>query len=186
MKKKEFLNKKTEYPHMGFKSDDIIIRFSKLEDYERAPFIVNGFVFDIVDNGSGNGWSKSYIVHLDSDNSITYPELGITRISREGFLNQFSFSPRDSNSDISKIEIYTKAQMSGELLDFGCKDGQIIFQNIQYGTDCVLNEVNKAFFKKETPIAITLTYSEYKVDRENFVDSVRGLKEIVFPDFKFI
>ena len=38
MKKKEFLNKKAEYPHMGFKSDDIIIRFSKLEDYERAPF----------------------------------------------------------------------------------------------------------------------------------------------------
>ena len=171
---------------MGFKSDDIIIRFSKLEDYERAPFTFGGFIFDIVDDGSGGGWNKLYTVHLDSDNSIVYPELGITRISREGFLNQFNFSPRDANSNISKIEIHTKEQMTDELLDFGCKDGQIIFQNIQYGTDCNLNEVNKVFFKKETPIAITLTYSEYKKDRENFVDSVRGLKEIVFPDFKFL
>ena len=171
---------------MGFKSDDIIIRFSKLEDYERAPFIVNGFVFDIVDNGSGNGWGKSHIVHLDSDNSIVYPKLGIIRVSREGFLNQFNFSPRDSNSNISKIEIHTKEQMTDELLDFGCKDGQIIFQNIQYGTECDLNETNRAFFKKELPMMITLTYNEYKKDRENFVDSVRGLKEIVFPDFKFL
>lgn len=171
---------------MGFKSDDIIVRFSKLEDYERAPFIVNGFVFDIVDNGSGNGWSKSYIIHLDSDNSIVYPELGIIRVSREGFLNQFNFSPRDSNSNISKIEIHTKAQMSGELLDFGCEGGEINFQNIEYGTNCEYNEVNKAVFKKETPIIITLTYYEYKKSRENFVDSVRGLKEIVFPNFKFI
>nr|DAS97464.1 MAG TPA: hypothetical protein [Caudoviricetes sp.] len=186
MKKKEFLNKKTEYPHMGFKSDDIIIRFSKLEDYERAPFIVNGFVFDIVDNGSGNGWGKSYIVHLNSDNSITYPELGITRVSREGFLKQFDFSPRDSNSDISKIEIHTKEKMSENLSDFGCENGELNFQNIEYDTSCIHNEINKAFFKKETPISITLTYHEYKKDRENFVDSVRGLKEIVFPNFKFI
>lgn len=171
---------------MGFKSDDIIIRFSKLEDYERAPFVVNGFIFELVDDGSGNGWTKAHIVHLDSDNSIVYPELGITRVSREGFLNQFNFSPRDSNSNISKIEINTKAQMSDEILDFGCKGGQIIFQNIQYGTECDLNETNRAFFKKELPMMITLTYNEYKKDRENFVDSVRGLKEIVFPDFKFL
>ena len=186
MKKKEFLNKKAEYPHMGFKSDDIIIRFSKLEDYERAPFTFGGFIFNIVDNGSGNGWNKLYTVHLDSDNSIVYPELGITRISREGFLNQFNFSTRDSYSDISKIQILTKVKMTDELLDFGCKGGQIIFQNIQYGTECDLNETNRAFFKKELPMMITLTYNEYKKDRENFVDSVRGLKEIVFPDFKFL
>ena len=171
---------------MGFKSDDIIIRFSKLEDYERAPFIVNGFIFDIVDNGSGGGWNKMYTVHLDSDNFIVYPDLGIMRMSREGFLNQFNFSPRDSHSNISKIQILTKSKMTDELLDFGCKDGQIIFQNIQCGTECDLNETNRAFFKKELPIMIILTYNEYKKDRENFVDSVRGLKEIVFPDFKFL
>jgi hypothetical protein len=187
MKKKEFLNKKAEYPHMGFKSDDIIIRFSKLEDYERAPFTFSGFIFDIVDNGSGGGWNKMYTVHLDSDNSIVYPELGITRISREGFLNQFNFSPRDSHSNISKIQILTKSKMTDELLDFGCEGGELGFRSILYRTSCNNNGVNKAFFKKETPIAITLTYSSLKqTGKENFVDSVRGLKEIVFPDFKFI
>ena len=183
MKKQEFISKSCPFPYIGFKSDDIVISFSNIEDYKRLPFYIQTISFDIQDDGSGAGWSNARTFTTNPSNTRFYRN-GLTRISREHFIENMGFRPRDLNSEITKITFTCNIKQSG-FRDFGCDDGYVQSKDFRYDTHCHLSELNKVVFRKVNNQLIELSFSEYKVSKPKFKDFVEGLQEIVFPNFVF-
>ena len=183
MKKQEFISKIHPFPYEGFKADDIMIRFSNIEDYRTTLFNLHSITFEIQDDGSGAGWGSDRTFTIDLSNTIFYTN-GLMRISRERFIDSMGFKPRDLNSVITKIQMNYFIR-NNKLKNFDCEGGYISSKNFRYETNCHLNEINKVVFKKVNAQLIELFLTEYKVEKPKFKDFVEDLQEIVFPNFIF-